>query len=78
MDLLALARIVLLKKYEVMLDWGNHPKSTPEVGVLNIRLMGHRLPKDNWHEEVKYLEPSGNYLKTTSPAIYAKITADEN
>ena len=61
-----------------MLDWGNHPKSTPEVSALNMRLLGHRLSKDNWQEEVKYLEPSGDYLKTTSPTIYAKITADEN
>lgn len=61
-----------------MLDWSHHPKSTAAVSALNMRLLGHRLSKDNWQEEVKYLEASGKYLEATSPTIYTKITAEED
>lgn len=60
-----------------MLDWSGHPISTPEVSELNMRLLGHRLSKENWREEVKYLEESGEYVKSVSPLIYDQITLEE-
>jgi hypothetical protein len=57
-----------------MLDWEDHPVSTEEVSELNMRLLGHRLSRSNWHEEVKYLESSGDYLKKVSPKIYKEVT----
>ena len=57
-----------------MLEWENHPVSTEDVSEKNMRLLGHRLSKKYWREEVKYLEASGNYLKTISPKIYQEIT----
>jgi len=53
-----------------MLEWKDHPTWTKDVSVLNMRLLGHRLSKDNWREEVKYLEPSGSYLQSVSLKIY--------
>lgn len=61
-----------------MLDWDNHPISTEEVSERNMRLLGHRLSKANWRDEVKYLETSGNYLQKVSPKIYKEITKKEN
>ena len=57
-----------------MLDWDNHPLSTDEVSEDNMRLLGHRLSKNNWRKEVEYLERYGNFLKQVSPAIYSEIT----
>lgn len=61
-----------------MLDWDDYPNSTEEVSERNMRLLGHRLSKANWRNEVKYLEASGNYLKKISPKIYDEITKKEN
>lgn len=63
---------------EDMLDWKDHPVSTSEVSELNMRILGHRLSKDNWREEVKYLEESGNYIKSQSTVIYEEITKQED
>jgi hypothetical protein len=52
-----------------MLDWKEHPISTPEVSEVNMRLLGHRLSKDNWRNEVMYLEASGNYIRSMSSKI---------
>jgi hypothetical protein len=60
-----------------MLEMANTPESTEDVSMLNMRLLGHRLSKDNWREEVKYLEESGNYLKSVSPLIYDEMTSEE-
>ena len=57
-----------------MLDWDDHPISTEKVSERNMRLLGHRLSKANWRDEVRYLEASGNYLKKVSPKIYKEIT----
>ena len=61
-----------------MLEWEDYPKSTEAVSKLNMRLLGHRLSKNNWREEIKYLEPSGNYLKSVSPTLYNLITAEDS
>lgn len=58
-----------------MLDWKDHPVSTPEVSEANMRLLGHRLSKDNWRNEVKYLEASGEYIRSKSPFIYEDSTS---
>jgi len=60
-----------------MLNQADTPTSTKEVSELNMRLLGHRLSKDNWQEEVKYLERSGEYIKSISPVIYDLVTAKE-
>ena len=59
-----------------MLDWENHPTLTKDVSERNMRLLGHRLSKENWAEEVKYLESWGNFLKKISPSIYDEITKE--
>ena len=59
-----------------MLEQSDVPESTEEVSELNMRLLGHRLSKAHWREEVKYLEESGNYIKSVSPAIYDAITQE--
>jgi len=60
-----------------MLEWGDYPKSTEHVSEKNMRLLGHRLSRKNWEEEVNYLETSGEYLKSISPKIYGYITREE-
>jgi len=60
-----------------MLDWDKLPASTAEVSETNMRLLGHRLSKHNWRDEVKYLEQSGNYIRSISPTIYDEITKAE-
>lgn len=59
-----------------MLSIEEHPTSTEEVSELNMKLLGHRLSKQHWREEVKYLEEAGNYLQATSPKLYAEVIAD--
>lgn len=60
-----------------MLEQSSTPVSTDDVSARNMRLLGHRLSKDNWREEVKYLEQSGNYLKSVSPRIFDAATVEE-
>lgn len=61
-----------------MLPLEDHPVSTPEVSEINMRMLGHRLSKDNWRNEVMYLEPSGNYIKAKSRKIYDDFTGISN
>ncbi|MEO6109956.1 MAG: hypothetical protein ABIP50_03040 [Candidatus Saccharimonadales bacterium] len=60
-----------------MLEMNDEPISTEDVSVENMRLLGHRLSVDNWRDEVKYLEKSGEYLKTISPTIYGSLIEPE-
>lgn len=57
-----------------MLDLADTPKLTEDVSERNMQLLGHRLSKDHWREEVKYLEKWGNYLKSISARIYDEAT----
>lgn len=43
---------------------------TDEVSTENMRLLGYRLSREDWKEEVRPLEIQGNYLKKISPRIY--------
>lgn len=61
-----------------MLGQDEEPSSTDEVSERNMRLLGHRLSKNNWRHEVKYLEASGNYLQSVSPLIYEGATKGES
>ena len=56
-----------------MLAWSDHPVSTSDVSATNMKLLGHRLSKQYWKDEVKYLEAAGAYINSVSPAIYATI-----
>lgn len=60
-----------------MLDQAETPETTDDVSKFRMRLLGHRLSKDHWGEEVKYLQPSGEYIKSISPYIYNKLTKEE-
>ena len=60
-----------------MLELSNHPTATQEVSETNMRLLGHRLSKAHWRDEVKYLEPAGNYIKSVSSKIYSEATAED-
>lgn len=59
---------------EDMLDMADIPESTSEVTKKNMRLLGYRLSKTLWEDEVKQLEEYGNYLLKVSPTIYTEIT----
>lgn len=60
-----------------MLELADSPESTDEVNKFDMRLLNHRLSKDNWNDEVKYLTQSGKYIKSMSPLIYADATREE-
>jgi len=60
-----------------MLDQEDVPESTQEVSRLNMHLLGHRLSKEHWRDEVQYLERCGEYIKSVSPLIYNEITKEE-
>lgn len=50
------------------------PKSAPDVSENNMRLLGFRLSKKHWQDEIKILEEYGNYLEETSHLIYREAT----
>jgi len=57
-----------------MLAMEDEPIATKYVSEVNMRLLGYRLSKDQWEDEVKPLEAQGNYLKELSPKIYSEVT----
>ncbi len=60
-----------------MLDLEAHPVSTHKVNTRDMRLLGHRLSKENWQEEVSYLNDWGSYLRSQSPSIYEQATQED-
>ena len=38
--------------------------------------LGRHLSRENWQEEVKYVQPVGQYIKLVSPKIYEAITRE--
>lgn len=59
-----------------MLDWNDMPESTSAVNAENMKLLGHRLSKTHWQDEIQYLATWGTYLKNESPKIYNEIIND--
>ncbi len=59
-----------------MLPIHNHPLSTKDVNERNMRMLNHRLSKESWEDEVKYLQIHGDALKDLSRTIYDHVTAE--
>lgn len=59
-----------------MLPIDNHPLSTKDVNERNMRMLNHRLSKEAWEDEVKYLQIYGEALKELSKKIYDRVTAE--
>lgn len=58
-----------------LLPMTSHPLSTEDVNERHMRMLGHRLSKNDWHHEVKYLQVHGEALKNLSRTIYNHVTA---
>ena len=55
-----------------MIEISDVPVSTEEISTDDMKLLNHRLSKDNWQEEIKYLAEYARVLKQISPTIYAQ------
>lgn len=53
------------------------PAFTDEVSEADMRLLGHRVSKKHWRNEVLYLTKFGSYLRSVNPKLYESLTAPE-
>jgi hypothetical protein len=58
-----------------MLEISKTPLETESVSASAMQFLNHRLSKENWQEEVKYLETYSNYILRISPSLWKKITS---
>jgi hypothetical protein len=59
-----------------LLDMASHPIATKLIDADDMKLLNHRLSKDNWEEEVLYLADYARAIKILSAEIYGQCIAE--
>lgn len=62
--------------HDTMLDIDDTPLSTEHVSAEAMKFLNHRLSKEHWEEEVKYLPDFARNVMRISPEIYNQCLAE--
>lgn len=60
----------------IMLDIDKVPVSTDHVTASEMKLLNHRVSKDNWQQEVRYLTDYAHSIKQLCPELYEAYIAE--
>jgi hypothetical protein len=59
-----------------MLDMDKVPKFTDYVTANEMKLLNHRVSKDNWEQEVRYLADYARSIKALCPELYEECISE--